>query len=305
MADSAVRHATGYVHDQRYLLHVLDRQHPESPQRLSAINERLEQLGLWEQLVHLTPLEDAAEYIHLVHSQAHCRAIAAIPITGNVANLAVRGVLGAVKAVAEGEVDNAFCAIRPPGHHARSTGREEGFCFYNNVAIAARYAQRLGHAKVLIIDWDYHHGNGTQDAFYEDPTVLFCSTHALNAYPGTGSPDFQGSGPKHGLNINIPLAAGATEEDIEAAWRRFLFPKVKYFKPDFVLISAGFDSGKDDLLGTFAVSDKGFARLTALAMDIAAAYCKGRLVSVLEGGYNVRRLGDAVAAHVTALRGSA
>jgi acetoin utilization deacetylase AcuC-like enzyme len=237
----------------------------------------------------------------MVHSPTHFDAISRIPTTGNVAVLAVRCVLGAIRAVHDGVAANAFCAIRPPGHHAHNSGAEEGFCYFNNVAIAARYAQGLGHAKILIADWDYHHGNGTQDAFYEDPSVLFFSTHELHAYPGTGSPDFKGKGNKLGLNINVALPAGASDVDIVNAWERFLMPKAREFKPDFVLISAGFDSGKDDTLGSFAVSDEGFARLTGLAMEIADTYCNGRLVSVLEGGYNVKRLPEAVAAHIKTL----
>lgn len=301
MQSTATSRRTGYVFDERYLLHVIEDNHPESPQRLRAIHHTLSERGLVEKCVRIAPMEAIEEHILALHTHAHLDSIKRIPVTGEIAELAVGGVLAAVKAVHDGKVTNAFCAVRPPGHHAGNSGGEEGFCYFNNVAVAARYAQRLGHQKVLIVDWDYHHGNGTQAAFYDDPTVLYYSTHALYAYPGTGSPDFRGRGKKNGLNINVPLPRGATDEDALFAWERFLVPKAKEFKPDFVFISAGFDGGRDDVLGTFAISDEGFGRLTELALNIADRYCNGRLVSVLEGGYNVSRLGKAVASHVKAL----
>ncbi|MGB7566333.1 MAG: histone deacetylase [Chitinivibrionales bacterium] len=292
---------TGYVFDERYLLHVIEDGHVESPERLVFINSFLSESGFLEKYVVLKPILDVDQYIRKIHSEEHISSITKIPTTGFIAKLAVGGALAAIKAVHEGTVKNAFCAIRPPGHHAHNSGREEGFCYFNNVAIAAKYAQELGHAKILIIDWDYHHGNGTQDAFYDDPTVLFFSTHSLYAYPGTGSPAFRGNGPKLGLNINVGLPRIAQDADIIAAWKSHLIPAADTFKPDFVLISAGFDSRIGDPLGDFAITDAGFAKLTTMAMDIAKKHCDGRLVSILEGGYNPEGLALAVAAHMEKL----
>jgi acetoin utilization deacetylase AcuC-like enzyme len=204
--------------------------------------------------------------------------------------------------VAARRVRNAFVCSRPPGHHARNSGREEGFCFFNHVAIGARHAQRRhGWRRVLIADWDYHHGDGTESLFYDDPTVLVFSTHDVNAYPRTGFASRTGSGAGDGFNINVPLACGATDDDIAAAFERQLVPAASRFRPDIVLISAGFDSRAGDRLGCFAIGDDGFARLTRIVMKIADTHCAGRIVSVLEGGYQSAGLASAVLAHVDAL----
>ena len=219
-----------------------------------------------------------------------------------VGRLAVGGALGGVDAIARGLVRNAFCAVRPPGHHANNTASEEGFCFYSNAAIAAKYAQSVhGFEKVLIIDWDYHHGNATQNAFYEDPSVLFFSTHDQQAYPGTGDPALRGEGAGENLNINVHLECGATDRDMLSAWDRFLLPAAATFNPDLVIVSAGFDSRQDDLLGCFDVTDDAFRRMTELAMTLADECCEGRLVSLLEGGYNVDGTALATATHIEAL----
>ena len=199
---------------------------------------------------------------------------------------------------------NAFVCSRPPGHHARNSGREEGFCFYNHVAIGARHAQRRhSWQRVLIVDWDYHHGDGTESFFYEDPSVLVFSTHDVNAYPRTGFAERTGSGAGAGLNINAPLACGATDDDIAAAFERHLVPAATRFAPDIVLLSAGFDSRAGDRLGCFAITDRGFERLTRIVMRIADRHCNGRIVSVLEGGYQSAGLASAVLAHVGVLAG--
>jgi len=294
--------ATGFIYDDRYLQHVIYAQHPESPERLRAVIRRLTGAGLIDHLTALPLLDDAASYLPLVHTAEHIRRIRAIPLSGKIAELSVAGALGGVRAVCEGSVTNAFCAIRPPGHHATDTGREEGFCYFNNIAIAARYAQKVhGIGRVLIIDWDFHHGNGTESAFYDDPTVLFFSTHNQRYYPGTGSPQHRGKGPGLGFNINVHLGCGAGDDEIFAAWREHLFPAVDAFKPELVLISAGFDSRQDDPLGCFDITDEGYTRLTREAMRLAREHCGGRLVSILEGGYNTEGLASAVETHVRTL----
>ncbi len=299
---------TGLVYDDRYLKHTLSlrrgQPHPESPERLRRITEAMKAEGLEKELERIEPLEDPLPYIRSHHTREHVGSVRRIEVTGSVAELAVAGGLGAVRAVAEGEVGNAFCAIRPPGHHANNTGQEEGFCFYSNAAIAAKYAQSVfGYEKILIIDWDYHHGNATQNAFYDDPTVLFFSTHDWHGYPGTGDPSLIGRGDGRGKNINIHLDCGAKDIDMLNSWDTRLLPAVRKFEPNFVLISAGFDSRKDDLLGCFDVTDDAFNRMTRTAMDIADEYCEGRLVSLLEGGYNLDGLARAVVTHVSTLLG--
>jgi acetoin utilization deacetylase AcuC-like enzyme len=198
-------------------------------------------------------------------------------------------------------VKNAFCASRPPGHHARNTGQEEGFCYFNHIAIAARYLQQQGYQKILIVDWDYHHGDGTEWAFYDDPTVLCFSTHDMFSYPGTGSPSRTGTGAGEGFNINVHLPCESGDAEIKAAFEKLLIPAATAFEPDFILVSAGFDSRKDDLLGCFDITDAGFAELTQIVKNLALQHCQGRLVSVLEGGYNLEGNASAMLAHLTAL----
>jgi acetoin utilization deacetylase AcuC-like enzyme len=299
---TADRKRTGYVFDERFLEYRRPGMHPETPERLRALNQRVVTTGLLDSMTPLPLHGDPMQHVPLIHTAEHIEAVTKIAQMGEAAPLSVAGTLAGVDAVCAGTVRNAFCAIRPPGHHSRNTKREEGFCYYNNIAIAARYSQKVhGLERVLIVDWDYHHGNGTELAFYEDDTVLFFSTHNARDYPGTGSPKRRGAGKGEGFNINVHLPRGSTDADMLGAWERKLLPAAEKFRPDIVLISSGFDSRKDDLLGTFKVTDKCFARMTRMAVEIADTHCKGRLVSLLEGGYYPTGVALAAKAHLEAL----
>lgn len=305
-AEAAAR--TGWVDDACFDVPAFDATHPEQPRRVRAIRERVHSdAALAARLVRLSPLQGAAvdEAIARVHTAEHVRGIAARhgAAIDALARCAVGAALAAVHAAAASHVQRAFVASRPPGHHASNTGREEGFCFYNNVAIAARQAQRvLGLPRVLIVDWDYHHGDGTERLFYDDPSVLYFSTFDPDAYPRT--PDAAartGSGAGRGATINHPLPRGAGDREVLAVYRDRLVPAADRFRPDLVLVSAGFDSREGDLLGRFAFTDTGYRQMTGIVADIAARHAQGRLVSVLEGGYNPPGLASAAHAHLAAL----
>jgi acetoin utilization deacetylase AcuC-like enzyme len=260
------------------------------------------------------------EDLHLVHTQTYIHVVrhdvarrAPMLSTGDtalgahtldIALLAAGGCLAAVDAIFSSQVRNAFAAVRPPGHHV-TPSRGMGFCVFNNVAIAARYAQRVyGAGRVLIADWDVHHGNGTQDIFYRDPSVFFFSTHQSPWYPGTGAQDETGEDAGKGSTLNCPFHAGAGHAEIVGAFRKKLLPAAEAFRPDFVIISAGFDSRHNDPLGRFLLKDGDFGELTLLMMEIADRWAGGRLLSVLEGGYNLHGLAAAATTHVDALRGA-
>lgn len=223
--------------------------------------------------------------------------------TLDVALRAVGSVLNAIDSVMERESNNAFCAVRPPGHHATPT-RGMGFCVFNNIAIAARYAQRAhGAERVMIADWDVHHGNGTQDIFYQDGSVFFFSTHQHPWYPGTGAANERGEGKGEGSTLNLPLPAGSGRAEILGGFQQQLLTAAQTFKPDLVLISAGFDSRIGDPLGQFTLNDQDYIDLTEVMMEIADTHAGGRLVSLLEGGYSLTGLAAGVSAHVRALAG--
>jgi len=308
---------TGFVYDPIYLQHVTGTNHPERPERLTAIVARLEEEHLLQGLVRLKPFPAGQDWITTVHSPEYVARVRKSCLEGighvdspdapasvgsyDAALSAVRGVLVAIDAVMDGRISNAFCAVRPPGHHALKN-KAMGFCLFNNVAIAAKYIQqkhKLG--KVLIVDWDVHHGNGTQAIFYDDPTVFYFSVHQSPFYPGTGSAGEKGSGKGLGLTRNVPLPAGSGDAEYKRAFLQELEPAAAKFQPDFVLISAGFDSAQGDLLGGMKVTPGGYAELTRIVKQIAQRFCNGRLVSVLEGGYNLESLADSVEAHVRAL----
>ncbi len=294
---------TGLILDESFSLHQLEPGHPESPQRNQAIIKAVKQAGLLEQVERVHPINGIEPYLKLVHSENHIDLIRSnYKDTYQHALLAVAGVLAATQEVCKGTLKNGFCASRPPGHHALNTGKEEGFCFFNNIAIAARYAQKVfGLKKIAIVDWDYHHGNGTEWAFYEDSSVLFFSVHDLYAYPGTGDPAKKGVGAGLGTNINVHLPCGTQDEEIIAVFNDILVPAIDAFKPELILISCGFDSRKDDLLGCYDVTDEGFIELTHIVMRLAEKHTQGKLVSMLEGGYNPEGTASACVAHIKTL----
>jgi acetoin utilization deacetylase AcuC-like enzyme len=309
---------TGFVYHPDYLEHDMGYGHPEAPQRLRAILARLEETSLMPSLVRINPKPATDDWITQVHTNAYVKALhTRAPKQGHVsldpdtsmsagslgaAYLAAGGVLTAVDAIMDKRVDNAFCAVRPPGHHAEAD-HAMGFCLINNVAVAARYFQkRYGLEKIAVVDWDVHHGNGTQHAFYEDPTVFFFSTHQYPWYPGTGGADEQGSGKGKGYTLNVPLPAGKGDAEYLEVFNRILRPALKAYRPDAVIISAGFDAHRDDPLAGMNLTDQGYRALTKVVKEIAGEYAQGRVLSCLEGGYNLAALAASVEGHLRVLQ---
>lgn len=312
-------HPTGFGFDDACLLHDPGKGHPETAERLTAIRKAVQSSGRNETLHLFSPREAQHEDLLRCHTATYL-ATAKRDIESGAANLrtgdtnvcreswhaAVRAsglVLEAVDRVVDDGVRNAFCAVRPPGHHAERE-RGLGFCVVNHVAIAARYAQALhpGVSRVLIVDWDVHHGNGTQDIFYEDDSVFYFSTHQDPWFPGTGARNETGRGEGQGATLNCPFPAGTKGAEVREAFVQELGPRMSDFRPDLVLISAGFDARIGDPLGGFLLTDEDFRWLTEFLMDLAGRYAQGRLVSVLEGGYDRDGLAAAVVAHLGALQ---
>jgi len=309
----------GIVSHPDYLAHQTGLTHPERPERAQAIVEHLARTGLTKDLVAIEPRRAEREWLETVHSpayidrvQEYCRGGRAIidsmdtpisPRSYEISLLAAGGALAAVDSVVDGTVSSAFCAVSPPGHHAlRDVAM--GFCLFNNVAIAARYIQeRHGLRRVLIVDWDVHHGNGTQDAFYDDPSVFFFSIHQYPFYPGTGSAAETGRGEGTGYTLNAPMQAGAGDDDYQRIFDETLAGQAASFRPDFILISAGFDAHRADPLGGMSLTESGYARLTGMVRAWASDLCGGRLVSVLEGGYDLGALARSAEAHLATLSG--
>ena len=306
--------------DETGLLHLTGEGHPERPSRLDFIRNRLQKDGVFDAAPRIATRDATDEELCLAHTPAYvATAIAEITMgvtmlsTGDTvvsgpdslkaARRAAGGALNAVDALVEGKHEAAFCAVRPPGHHA-TPSRGMGFCVFNNIAIAARYAQQKhGIGKIAIVDWDVHHGNGTQDAFYEDPSVFFFSSHQAPWYPGTGARGETGHGKGLGSTMNRPLPAGSGIKEIRVLFTDDLLPALDAFKPEMIFISAGFDSREGDPLGQFTLTDEDFAELTRLLREIAARNAEKRVLSLLEGGYNLRGLASAVSAHWKALDG--
>ncbi|HYL75683.1 MAG TPA: histone deacetylase [Bryobacteraceae bacterium] len=305
---------TGLVADPACKEHHTGSRHPERPDRFDAALGALDGLDL----VRIEPRVAVEDEIALCHSLSYIKLVEREVMSGfhelstgdtiisirslDAALRATGAVLNAVDAVMDGKAQNAFCIVRPPGHHATPV-RGMGFCLFNSIAIAARYAQKKYKVgRVLIADWDVHHGNGTQDVFYTDGTVFFFSTHQHPWYPGTGAPEETGEGAGHGTTLNCPFPAGSGRKEILGAFQEKLLPAAEHFQPELVLISAGFDSREGDPLGNFLLTDTDFADLTRVMRQIADKHAGGRVVSVLEGGYSLAGLAAGVRAHVEALQ---
>ncbi|MDD5169290.1 MAG: histone deacetylase, partial [Syntrophales bacterium] len=300
---------TGLVRDDRYLRHGADFSHPESAERLKAIYSMLDTPDMAGKFTLIPPRYATQDDIALVHSRAYIESIAQTAgqqycvldadtqtssESYDTAMLAVGGTMSAIDSVMSGEVDNAFALIRPPGHHA-GVDRAAGFCLFNNVAIAARYAMsQYQLQRVLIADWDLHHGDGTESIFYTDKRVLYFSTHQFPLYPGTGKMTDIGQGEGLCYTINVPLKACADNAIYVKAFRSILQPVAMEFKPELILLSAGFDTHHKDPLGDMMVTPAGYAAMTRILLDTANACCRGRFVAVLEGGYHISGLTESV-----------
>jgi acetoin utilization deacetylase AcuC-like enzyme len=308
----------GLLYDPVFLDHLTGSEHPECPDRASHAYEAIKGSGLLKQCIpigtkmcQMVDLERAHSQAYLTLAQKDISDGLSKLSTGDtvvckdswsVAQKATGGILNSLDQIIEGTIDQAFCLTRPPGHHA-TPNRGMGFCIFNHVAVAARRAQAIhGVGKVLIVDWDVHHGNGTQDIFYEDESVYFFSTHQSPWYPGTGSREETGTGKGLGYTKNHPLPAGSGySEIVENAFADDLAHRMDRFKPELVIISAGFDSRINDPLGDFLLEDSHFAELTKVMRTIADQYADGRVLSVLEGGYNLKGLASACVSHLQAL----
>ena len=300
---------TGIVRDPAYLLHDMGTYHPESPERLEVIYQMIDELGPALNLVEVPIRTAAPEEIATTHDPRYVDNIAATAGRDNTfldpdtsacayswdaASRAVGGIFNLVDAVVDGQVRNGFALVRPPGHHAERR-RAMGFCLFNNIALAAHYAiNRHAMERVAIVDWDLHHGNGTQNTFYEEPRVLFISTHQFPHYPGTGGMREVGHGPGEGYTVNVPMAAGANDAEYLTVFHMVVAPILEAYHPELILVSAGFDAHESDPLGGMNVTEQGYQRMVKILMHLAQKYSSERVVLTLEGGYNLTALRNSV-----------
>lgn len=308
---------TGLVHDSICKTHQPGPDEPECPERYDAVFASLGKLVHFSEIARFRPRPATDNELSLCHTQEYLARVMREIESGvtklstgdtyvcrqslNAARFSAGAACVGVEAVLTGRAKNAFCLTRPPGHHA-TPDRGMGFCVFNNVAIAARYAQKThGVGKVMILDWDVHHGNGTQDIFYDDPSVFFFSTHQFPWYPGTGKRDETGHGKGLGTTLNCPLAKGAGRKEFLAAYQQAAIAADR-FKPELILISAGFDARHGDPLGKLELQDPDYSDLTSIVLEIARKHAGGRLVSVMEGGYSLTGLASAASAHVARLQ---
>ncbi len=307
----------GYVYDPLYLEHTVSG-HPESAGRLQAIMGHLESKGVLDRMVTVEARNATVEDVRLAHSQALAKLVSTpvaqdhtwldvdtyvTPSSHAAALRAAGGVLAATDEVVAGNLSSAFCLVRPPGHHA-TPDRAMGFCLFNNVAIAARHAlERHGLQRVAIVDFDVHHGNGTQDVFYEDPRVLFFSVHQYPFYPGTGFLDETGSGAAQGNTINVPFPRGCGDDAYLAVMNEVCLPALRCFGPELILVSAGFDAHFADPLAGQLVSVRGYYEIASLLQRTAGELCGGRIVYALEGGYDLEAISWSAHACLSAMLG--
>ncbi len=294
--------------------------HPERPARLAALHERLAESGLESDLTRIDPIAVDEDWLHRGHAAAHisnvrkrCEQGATYmedyetmlcPASYDIARKAVGAAFQGSDAIVSGAIDHAFCAVRPPGHHAEFD-RAMGFCLFNTVVIAARYIQEMhGLERVAIIDWDVHHGNGTQHILETDPSVFYFSIHQYPHYPGTGAAEERGHGAGQGATLNVPVPAGTGDDDYFKAFDDILLPAMADFQPQFVIVSAGFDAHIRDPLSMTRVTDDGFAKMTEQVLSIARDHAQNRLLSVLEGGYDLEALASSVETHLNVLLSS-
>ena len=301
----------GILTDKSFLLHDTGPGHPESPDRLKAVEEAINEIS--DDIVRIKAREASREELLLVHRPEYVERILSLDPGGlimldadtsfsahtkSAALKAAGGVLETVDGVANGDFSKALCAVRPPGHHAEPS-RAMGFCIFNNIAIGAAYAlTKRDIQRVAIIDWDLHHGNGTQDIFYQRDDVLYVSLHQYPYYPGSGSADERGARKGTGYTINIPMAAGSTDGDYREAFATVIIPALTDFRPQMLFISAGFDAHRDDPLGGMNLSSEFYGEMTAMLKKVADQFCDGRVISVLEGGYSLSALKESVLFHL-------
>ncbi|MFT4562037.1 MAG: acetoin utilization deacetylase AcuC-like enzyme [Gammaproteobacteria bacterium] len=306
--------STGFAFDAGFLNHSTGLGHPECAERVSAIMTHLDQQRWIKDLTPISPRPADEKWVETVHTGhyreralAACQSgapyldsmdVAISSASYDVALLACGAPLELADAMMSGKIANGFALVRPPGHHAENS-TALGFCLFNNVAILTRYLQaHYGLEKIAIIDWDVHHGNGTQHTFESDPSVMYVSTHQYPFYPGTGNVDETGEGRGKGSTLNCPMSAGATDAHYEAAFIERILPALDRFAPQAVLISAGFDAHADDPLGEILLSTSMYSWMTLRLLEVADKHANGRIISVLEGGYNLSRIGECVAAHL-------
>ena len=309
---------TGYISDPFYLKHK-NEPHPENPGRLNAIQKNIESSKYYNNLTLIQPRKATVEDIAKVHGTGYIRSVedscrngvrnldADTVISSDSYQAALLSAGAGVEAgdkILEGTVNNAFCAVRPPGHHAEQN-KAMGFCLFNNVGVIARYAQDVKNIqKIFIFDWDVHHGNGTQHSFYKDSSIYYSSIHQYPFYPGTGGVDETGTGDGLGSNLNLPMQAYSCDADYINAIEHKLIPVIQKFNPDLIIISAGFDAHENDPLAQINLSTDCYGKMTQKLMEIANDVCNGRILSMLEGGYDYSALADSVQLHVETLSSS-